>query len=183
MPVAQELYRQTAFAALRNAIVRVAEAEFKRLANGSDSREIASGIENALKSLKGLQSGIMPDYTDDWIPLFYSTWYQLSQVNLTFSMIRAMLDQRVSTNRTLSIMDKLHVIDFGCGALAMQFGVALAVADALRLGQKISSIRVDSTDSSQEMVDIGIKIWDQFREEVKGGSPKGTTLCRFETGV
>lgn len=44
---------------------------------------------------------------------------------------------------------KLHVVDFSCGALAMQFGIDLNAADAIRNGQMIDEIHiVHSTEVS-----------------------------------
>ena len=62
--------------------------------------------------------------------------------------------------------DQLYIVDFGCGALAMQFGVFLAAADAIERGQSITEIKIDSIDTSQAMVNIGQKIWEQLKREV-----------------
>lgn len=57
---------------------------------------------------------------------------------------------------------KLHVVDFGSGAFAMQFGVALVAADAIRNGQTIDEIHIDSLDLSTDMTSIGEKVWERF---------------------
>ena len=62
--------------------------------------------------------------------------------------------------------DKLHIVDFGCGALAMQFGVALAIADTLKQGQTVTKIGIELIDDSEHMVRIGKKIWKRFKIEV-----------------
>lgn len=82
-------------------------------------------------------------------------------------MIKSTLTGRIALN------NKLYVVDLGCGALAMQFGVALAAADALEEMQPISEIRIDSIDSSQDMVNIGQKLWQQFKVEVNKDSRLG----------
>lgn len=46
-----------------------------------------------------------------------------------------MITELVNAKGDFTGTGKLHVVDFGCGALAMQFGVALAAADAIRDGQ------------------------------------------------
>ncbi len=52
----------------------------------------------------------------------------------------------------------------------MQFGVALAAADALEQMQPLSEIRIDSLDNSEGMVNIGQRIWEQFKVEVNKNS-------------
>lgn len=157
--------------ALDLALVKVAEDEYQRLSKElkEDKFEIANRVKNALYELKNLQSGKMPCYDDEWVPLFYSTWYQPSHVNLAYSMIDAMV-KKTGWDGALTKSGKLHVVDFGCGTLAMQFGVALAAADALRRKERIDSIRVDLIDRSLGMIDMGCKIWDQFKQEVKEDS-------------
>ena len=81
-------------------------------------------------------------------------------------MIKAMTMQRDSEGAVLTPTGKLHVVDFGCGTLAMQFGIALAAANALQKGQCLTAIRIDLIDSSRAMIDMGLKIWDQFKEEI-----------------
>ena len=60
----------------------------------------------------------------------------------------------------------MQVVDFGCGALAMQFGLALAVADALEERGTVPSIAIMSQDASKPMKDIGWNIWQCFIEEI-----------------
>ena len=150
--------------ALARALVKVAEDEYQRLSKelNGDRVEIAKAVEKALRELRELWGNKMPCYNDDWVPLLYSTWYQPSHVNLAYSMI----EQRREDD-ALTKTGRLHVVDFGCGPLAMQFGVALAVADALQRGERIDSIRVDLVDSSRGMIDMGRKIWCQFKEEIR----------------
>ena len=147
--------------ALDRAIETVANKEFRRLHKNSTPIGTAKKIEYALKELRKLQSGKIPDYTDEWVALLYLTWYQPSQINLVYSVIKKMLSKGVSLD------DKLHVVDFGCGARAMQFGVALAVADALEQGKSINTIRFDLIDNSQPMISIGRKVWKQFKRDIR----------------
>ena len=143
---------------LSKAIVDVAEWEFNRLKEGMSDVEVAQAVEGALKSLDKLRLGKMPSYDDDWTTLFYLTWYHPNHVNLAYSMITAMLK---NTGRELP--SDLYLLDFGCGTLAMQFGLALAVAD-LRDEQPVKSVRVEPIDSSDPMVRLGEKAWDKFGE-------------------
>ena len=151
-----EQTRQAVANAIDNALTTVAMREYNRLANGMSPEQIKGKIEYALDSLGELSNtrGNMPSY-DEWVALFYH-WYQPSQVNLAYSMIKS----------TTIVNDKLYIVDWGCGSLAMQFGVALATADALEQMQPVSEIRIDSLDTSDAMVNMGQKIWEQFKVEV-----------------
>lgn len=135
-------------------IETVSKQEFKRLAGGLNTNQITQKVFNALESLGKLQKGEMSDYHDEWVALFYH-WYQPSQINLAYSMIKSMISSTGILN------EKLHIVDFGCGSLAMQFGVALAVADTINK-RPITEIRIDSIDTSQAMIKIGQKMWKLF---------------------
>ena len=144
---------------LDHVITTVSEQEFNRLANGLTINEKPEDkVRYALESLGKLQKGEMSDYHDEWVALFYS-WYQPSQINLAYSMIQSII------NSTDILNEKLHIVDFGCGSLAMQFGVALAVADTIITKNKksITEIRIDSIDTSQAMINIGKEMWEQFK--------------------
>ncbi|MXY47627.1 MAG: hypothetical protein F4Y44_11780 [Chloroflexi bacterium] len=153
-----EQTKQSVMKALDNALTTVAIREYNRLSYRLLREQVADITKNALNSLGKLQSGNIPDY-GDWVALFYH-WYQPSQINLAYSMIKS----------TAIVSDRLRVLDYGCGALAMQFGVALATADALEEMQSISEIRIDSLDTSQAMVEMGQKIWEQFKIEASKDS-------------
>lgn len=145
---------------LSQAIVDVAEREFNRLREEMSGFRMAQSVEGALQSLKGLASGKMPDY-DEWDAPFYLTWYHPNHVNLAYSMIAATLK---NTGRELP--KNLYLLDFGCGTLATQFGLALAVADLLD-EQAVKSIRVRPIDDSEPMVRLGTEVWDVFGELVR----------------
>lgn len=146
-----ETFRRT----LDHVITSVSEQEFKRLASGLNINEKTDKVRDALESLKKLQNGEMSDYHDEWVALFYH-WYQPSQINLAYSMIKSII------NSTDILNEKLHIVDFGCGSLAMQFGVALAVADTINK-RPITEIRIDSIDTSQAMINIGREMWERFK--------------------
>ncbi len=140
---------------LDNVITTVSAQEFNRLASGLNTNQITQKVFDALESLKKLQKGEMSDYHDEWVALFYY-WYQPSQINLAYSMIKSII------NPTDILNEKLHIVDFGCGSLAMQFGVALAIAADTINKNSITEIRIDSIDTSQAMIDIGRKMWKSF---------------------
>lgn len=148
--------------ALDKAITAVVRDEFNRISR-SDV-ETAQKVEYALDQLSKLQQGVMPKY-DEWVAPFYVSWYQPPQINLAYSMIMDMVTE--TCDGVLAPTGKLYVYDFGCGALATQFGVALAAADALRNGQKLDSVYIASDDASKAMISIGVKVWKQFKSEVR----------------
>ena len=139
--------------ALDSALTTVAFEEVHRLAYDS-SLKTANKVATTLNSLDRLSKGGMPNY-DNWDALFYH-WYQPSQINLAYSLIKL-----------IDMPEKLHIVDYGCGALAMQFGIALAAADALEKNRSMPEIRVSSIDPSQAMLDMGNQIWHQFKSEAR----------------
>lgn len=149
------------------AIAKAAKTEIRRLMKSKGDKGTARAIENALHSLAGLQNGEIPNYDDEWLAVLYGTWYQPSHINLAYSMIKKMAKRRDPKRAILTRKRKLHVVDFGCGTLAMQFGVTLAAADALQQGQTLTSIKIDLIDSSQPMIDFGLNIWEEFQGEIK----------------
>ncbi|MYA62800.1 MAG: hypothetical protein F4X94_09540 [Dehalococcoidia bacterium] len=128
--------------ALSNAIVEEAQREFERLSAGMGTRDIAYSVENALRELRRLSSSEMPQYDDRWVALFYLTWYQPRQINTVYRMLRGYLI------REDIVGSELLIVDFGCGALATQFGVALAFADLAQLRKPIPRINILLMDSS-----------------------------------
>ena len=148
---------------LDNAIAKVGQSEFDRITDGMSPIEKLRWVNDARDSLDLLRCLESPDYADPMVALLYIARYQLSHINLAFSTLKAVQCQSGSSGRMLTNTGRLHVVDFGCGALAMQFGVALAVADALEQGQVISEVRIDSIDTSRPMLDLGVRIWVEFR--------------------
>ncbi|MCY3867959.1 MAG: hypothetical protein OXG87_00305 [Gemmatimonadetes bacterium] len=137
---------------LDEVITTVSEQEFNRLASGLNINEKPEDkVRYALESLGKLGIGEMSDYHDEWVALFYH-WYQPAHINLAYSMIKS----------TGILNEKLHIVDFGCGSLAMQFGVALAVADKINK-KSITEIRIDSIDTSPAMIKVGQKMWELFK--------------------
>ena len=123
-------------------------------------------VHNALDSFGMLRKGTPPDYNDDWVALFYLTWYQASQINLAHSLIEGMNQSRGCNNFIANGTPSLHVVDFGCGALAMQFAIAWAAAEALENGANIKSIRIGSCDVAIPMVRLGQQLWREFKLEI-----------------
>ena len=60
----------------------------------------------------------------------------------------------------------LEVYDFGCGAMAMQFGLALAAAETWPRGISLPRISIISEDTSNAMKSIGNKLWSAFNSRI-----------------
>lgn len=166
---------------LDKAIAKVSRDEFNNLIqnqNLSDAEKV-SKVGYALNQLDKLGRGAMPRY-DEWVAPFYLSWHQPRQINLSYSMITDIVDKESTGKEILTDTGRLYVFDFGCGALAMQFGVALAIADALQKNQKIYSAYVVSYDKSKDMKTIGKKVWKQFRSEVSSAAQKDASLSYLE---
>ena len=161
MQMAPHIQRAVA-QALDSAIVNVAATQFQHLSRGLSTRQIAMQVHRSLVSFEDLKRDVMPRY-NEWDALFYILWYQPKQINLAYSAIVAATGLRGFMVRK----EELYVGDVGCGALAMQFAVALAAAEARGKGETISSIRFDSIDTSQPMLDAGAALWDEFKRQVR----------------
>lgn len=152
--------QQAVTEALSKAIIEVAQSELDRLTVGLEPQQKVERIEYALNELGGLSSSNMPEYADRWVALLYLTWYQPRQINIAYRIVKRYLDEN-----SLGRSNELFVIDFGCGALAMQFGVALAFSDIAQLGKSTPRIRILSMDSSGDMIRIGRRAWTKFKDE------------------
>lgn len=153
--------------ALDSAIQKVCSAELDRLVGQDNLQSHSSEIGEALNSLKGLQKGIEPNYQDPLVALLYLSWYQPKQIRWSRMLIKKLTEVRNTNTILPNHYDKLWVVDFGAGALAMQFAVALAVAHDLANGGKIASVNMEYYDPNLAMCDLGEKLWGQFKIEVR----------------
>lgn len=128
MQVDENKYLESAKAALDNAIKEVAREEYARLSKGLLPIKVSKCGEYALKELDKLKFGAVFKY-NKWGASFYISWHQPGRINLAYSMIADMVGDK---SDVLTNAGKLHVVDFGCGALAMQFGIDLNAADDRR---------------------------------------------------
>ena len=148
--------------ALDVTIAKVAREQLEWLSSGLSSGEVAAELHRSLRSFSHLRRGGMPRY-DDWDALFYLSWYQPSQINLAYTLAR---NTRQDKNPLRSGDGTLQVVDFGCGSLAMQFGIALAAADAVVEYGRIPGVAIVSEDNSAPMRDMGLKLWVNFINEI-----------------
>ena len=149
------------------AVAKSGETEFQRLTAGLTSIQRASSVDKAANSVNRVQQLAMPKYEEELVALFYAVRFHLSHVNLAYSMITRMVAMRDRVNFQLTDTGRLHIVDFGCGTMVMRFGVILAVADALERGQNIEEVHIDSIDPNIPMVNIGVKIWNEFLTQVR----------------
>ena len=89
----------------------------------------------------------MPAY-NIWDSIFYSLWYQPGHINLAYTLVKKVPEQR---NPLISGRGSLFVKDFGCGELAMQFGIALAALDTFEAYGSVPDIAIFSEDNSKHM--------------------------------
>ena len=57
----------------------------------------------------------------------------------------------------------------------MQFGLALAVADALECDERIAGVWLDAIDTGRPMMELGKRLWQALASEV--GSRAGLLQC------
>ena len=142
------------------AIAEVAEKEFRQLTRRLSEEEIVDQVHRALGELKKLADGGTPDYDCEWVALFYLTWYQPRHTNLVYSLL---------DRRSVELPRHLHVVDMGCGAMAVQFALAIFAATRDQGGTRISPANIDN---SWPMIAIGVELWNCFtkmiREEARG---------------
>ena len=149
--------------ALDTAIASVAAEWFVKLSSGLTDKEITRRVHNSLRSLEKLQRGEMPQY-DAWDALFYALWYQPSQINLAYTIARNIPDR---LNPLRNGIGSIRVFDFGCGALAMKFGLVLAAFEFLQRSLPYPKIFFGKCDSSDSMIQIGMDIWNNFGNNVE----------------
>ena len=167
---------------LDKAVAHVAREEFQRVTAHLTEDEKTRRIESAAASLDLLRKGGTPDYEDPLVAVLYLVQYQLQHINLTYSLIDATA-RWLGRNGVLTDTGRLHVVDYGCGALAMRFGVILAVSDALESAHNISSVKIDSLDLAAPVVALGVRIWNCFWESVHASNDNGLRWLRQAFGT
>ena len=154
---------------LDEAIVTVAEQEFDRLRSAANSdAQVAENITEAVKSLALMQYGREPKF-NEWDVLFYITDYQPSHINFALQVLEGLIQE---TPDGLAGGLPLHIIDVGCGALGVQFAMAILAAAS---NFDSANIVVKGIDTRPAMKAIGTTLWKQFRVLVDQ-SPKLSAL-------
>lgn len=117
-------------------------------------------MHQALKELEKLHGKQSPDYSNPWVCLLYTTWYQPRQVNLAYWIARQ-LAPRVS-----GLTEPLEVVDFGSGTGALSIGLAAAFAD-LRGSIQPPGVTMWCIDT-KAMYKSGGMCWTTFRRLLEG---------------
>ena len=146
------LIKQDTITALDKAIVSTVKSQYDRITEGKNSFECAFEVGKALEALRYLGRGKEPDYNDEWIALFYLTWYQGAHINLACEVVRKLFSCSKDKEKPINI------IDFGCGTLAVKFALAIYMAET----GKFPDIVLDSIDPSKSMRNIGKKMFKKF---------------------
>ena len=152
---------------LDRAIANLAEAEYRRLGWGLGDNERRKYVDGALQSLKKLRQGRRPNYGDEWVALFYLTWYQPRQIQLAYAALRGLISERQPPK---------YIIDYGCGAWAIQIALALRIAEVDVHRSESGAIAVHGIDPNQPMTGIGGKLWREFRRIVSEESAQHSVL-------
>lgn len=141
--------------ALDLAIAELAASEYDHLSDGMSLAVKTQSVDSALNSLMALQQAREPAYDSEWVSLFYLTWFQPRQIHLAYSALQGLLAETSSPR---------HVIDYGCGAWAVQF--ALAILNAERREPADPGVAVYGIDSNEPMREIGRRLWNRFGQIV-----------------
>ena len=148
----------TISAALDQAIAETARAEYNRITETLDDAQRELVIA-ALDSLHGsIRTLNLPQYNDDLVALLYSVWYHPFQTNAALSLMgrifRASPELPTDNN-------PLQIVDFGCGALAYEFGLLLALQSSAiqRVGMDVS---VSLFEPNSAMLRVGMHIWRRW---------------------
>ncbi|MDE0299856.1 MAG: hypothetical protein OXN17_14575 [Candidatus Poribacteria bacterium] len=142
---------------LDEAITTVGEQEYIRLRRAADDdAQVAENATEAVKSLALMQYGRQPAF-NEWDALFYITDYQPGHINFALQVLEGLIQEAPDG---LAGKPSLHIINVGCGALAVQFAVAILAAVYNVDG---ATIVVKGIDTRPAMKVIGTTLWKQFR--------------------
>lgn len=114
----------------------------------------------------GVRTWHMPDYHDPLIADAHLLIYHPSHVGLAHALLASRAHQHSNLNLLLGGNTKLHIIDLAAGNLAMQFGAAIYIGQAIEAGQNFTEVRITNIDTSQAMLQAGQDAWIEFVQAV-----------------
>ncbi len=162
-------------AALDRAIGKVARDQFNSLCRRQNSSYVISNVANSLRELRRLAdpAGASPAYNDPWVALFYVLWYQPGQTYLAYRLLSQLAEKRKTGS--------LRIIDFGCGALATEIAISIALCtNTLRKASlPLWTVRVDSIDSSQPMIELGKLIANEMLSDPEWPHSERISLSKY----
>ena len=147
--------RQNIADALDKAIVTVAEQEFNRLCRGLNDVQVAEQVAKAQDELGKLRGRGSPDYNNEWVALFYVTWYQPRQINVALAILQQLYEDPLRKEAENNY--PVEIIDVGCGALSVKFAIAIAATE-----HQHTVVSVHGIDPSHPMKRIGETLWSEF---------------------
>ena len=160
----------SAYGALDAALATLAEREYARLTERLSTKMQVERLDGVFKQFERMAKGqIQPAFTDPWVALFYLLWYQPSQISLFHSIFADLLRQDAGDDRSRITNDNLQIVDFGCGALAVQIGVTAACME-LQDRQAIPHLAITNIDGSREMTVLGRDLcteWERQLNEIE----------------
>ncbi|MYC34440.1 MAG: hypothetical protein F4X64_14850 [Chloroflexi bacterium] len=155
--------------AIANAAGNTIDTVLSKLPSNQMSRReqintVRSKVDAMRSALRALR---MPDYDDDITAAAYLLEYHPQHVGMAHAVMSRVLQSRNSGKMIDDDTGRLHVVDLASGTLAMQFGVAITVADALIRGESVGGVAIDSVDISSAMLKAGQTAWENFATAVQ----------------
>ena len=98
-----------------------------------------------------------PDYNNEWVALFYVTWYQPRQINVALAILQQLYEEPLRELAGAGENYPVEIIDVGCGALSVQFATAIAATQ-----HQHTAVSVHGIDPSHPMKRIGETLWSEF---------------------
>ena len=141
----------------------LAKPPYSQMSSQEQTHKIARNANDMRSALHDLR---MPDYNDEITVAAYLLNYHPSHVGLAHAIVNRMVASLNYGKLIAGHSGCLHVVDLASGTLAMQFGLAIAVADALVRGEVIDKVVIDSVDINPAMLKGGRIAWDNFVDVV-----------------
>jgi len=125
-----------------------------------------------LRPARGRRDRGKPDYDVSGAPVVYAERYQLSQMNLCYSLFRssAEMPDRCSLEGIIPSIpqgSEIRILDFGCGTMALQWAVAWVVDELIKKNISVPNVKVFCSDSSRRMIETGKRLWRELDECVR----------------
>lgn len=144
--------------------IALVKPPFNHMSPHEQKQRVSTIADDMRSKLGGLQT---PDYGNDIVAAAYLLNYHPSHIGLAHTIVNQMVNSRGGRKLIAGDSGHLHIVDLAAGTLAMQFGIAIAVADALIRGEDIKRVVVDSIDISQVMLRVGRIAWEKFVLDVQ----------------
>lgn len=146
------------------------------------NEQLAHDLRRAMISMStDLRNCRMADYAHPEVTIAYLVNYHVSRVGLAFYLLQQAARLRTGDSLTLTSDRPLHIIDFGCGTLAVQFGLAITLAHATANGKANAPVRITSMDRARSMLRAGDQLWNNLLDKAKSNSKFEPLLKSMES--